>query len=108
MGRRTTVISLIEEKRGILEEMCRRYHVERLEIFGSAAGGEFRPESSDLDFLVAFHPSSDMNIADQYFGLWEDLRKLFNRDVDLVIERAMKNPYFIKAVNNTRKIVYAA
>lgn len=102
------MIPLIEEKRRMLEEVCRRYHVERLEIFGSAAGGEFRPDASDLDFLVAFSRSSDMNLADQYFGLWEDLRGLFGRDVDLIIERAMKNPYFIKAVNNSRKIVYAA
>lgn len=102
------MISLIEEKRGMLEEVCRRYHVERLEVFGSAAVGEFRPDASDLDFLVAFRRSSDMNLADQYFGLWEDLRNLFGRDVDLIIERSMKNPYFIKAVNNTRRIVYAA
>jgi len=102
------VISLIEEKRGMLEAACLRYHVERLEIFGSAADGAFRPDSSDLDFVVAFLCSSDMNLADQYFGLWEELREMFGRDVDLVIERSMKNPYFIKAVNATRRIVYAA
>jgi len=102
------VISLIEEKRKMLEELCRTYHVERLDIFGSAATGKFRPDASDIDFIVSFNRSSDMNLADQYFGLWEDLRDMFGRDVDLVIERAMKNPYFIKAVNDTRRIVYAA
>lgn len=102
------MIPLIEEKRATLEELCRRYHVERLDIFGSAASGEFQPDTSDLDFLVVFHPSSDMNLSDQYFGLWDDLRNLFNRDVDLVIERSMKNPYFIKTVNGTRRIIYAA
>lgn len=102
------MISLIEEKRGILEEVCQRYHVERLEIFGSAATGEFQPDASDLDFVVAFLFSSDMTLLDQYFGLWEALRDMFGHDVDLVIERSMKNPYFIKAVNNTRRMVYAA
>ena len=102
------MISLIEEKRKMLEESCRKYHVERLDVFGSAATGEFRPDTSDLDFIVSFNRSSDMNLADQYFGLLEDLRDVFGRDIDLVIERAMKNPYFIKAVNNSRRIVYAA
>lgn len=102
------MISLIEEKREALQELCPRYHVARLEIFGSAAVNSSVPEESDLDFLVAFNRSKEMNLADQFFGLWEDLQDLFDRDVDLIVERSMKNPYFIKAVNDTRKLVYAA
>lgn len=80
----------------------------RLEVFGSAADGTFNEESSDLDFLVEFAPLSPAEHYDSYFGLWEDLKKLFARKIDLVEAGAMRNPYFIDSVNESRKAVYAA
>jgi hypothetical protein len=90
-----------------LRELCRRFGVAQLELFGSATTAAFDPERSDLDFLVDF----DANAADlfkRYFGLKESLEALFGRDVDLVMTGAMANPYFIEAVNKTRQLVYAA
>jgi hypothetical protein len=49
-----------------------------------------------------------MNAADRYFGLLEALRSLFQRKVDLVMARAMHNPYFIREVNKSRTMLYAA
>jgi hypothetical protein len=99
---------LIESHRSKLEQLCKRYHVKRLELFGSAATGDFKPETSDLDFLVEFHATKEMNAADRYFGLLEALRSLFQRKVDLVMARAMHNPYFIREVNKSRTMLYAA
>jgi predicted nucleotidyltransferase len=90
-----------------LRELCRRFGVARLELFGSATTDAFDPERSDLDFLVDF----DANPADlfkRYFGLKETLEALYGREVDLVMMGAMANPYFIEAVNKTRQLVYAA
>jgi len=102
------MISLIEEKRDALETLCKKYHVARLDVLGSAADGAFSTASSDLDFLVEFQRVDVMNAADQYFGLLFDLEALFNRHIDLVCATAMTNPYFIKAVNTTRELLYAA
>ena len=103
------MIPAIEEKRDQLFELCRRHDVKQLELFGSAAVEErFDPERSDLDFLVEFQRSDALDPADQYFGLLDDLRRLFARDVDLVTARSLRNPYFIDAVNATRKVLYAA
>jgi len=103
------MVRVIQEKGAELAGLCARYGVRRLEVFGSAATGEgFDPQASDLDFLVEFQRTDAMNVADQYFGLWEDLMALFGRDVDLVMGRAMRNPHFIEAVNRTRSLVYAA
>lgn len=99
---------LIDTQRQQLEELCRRFHVKRLDLFGSAAAGAFRSETSDLDFLVEFEPADEMNTADQYFGLLEGLKALFKREIDLVSVRAMRNPYFIQEVNRTRALLYAA
>ncbi len=102
------MIELIEERIEELEALCRRHHVRRLEVFGSAAEGTFRPDASDLDFLVEFTPLPPDQHYDAFFGLWEDLRSLFGRKVDLVEADAMRNPYFIRAVNDSRRAVYAA
>lgn len=99
---------IVLEKKNVVTELCRRFGVARLEIFGSAAGGQFEDSSSDLDFLVEFSNSPETSRADQYFGLLFALEELFGRPIDLVCARAMRNPYFIKAVNRTRMPLYAA
>jgi hypothetical protein len=102
------MMGIVEERLDDLGQLCRKFRVKRLDLFGSAATHEFDPVESDLDFLVEFQPDEDMNPADQYFGLLEELERLFGRGVDLVMVRAMRNPYFIEAVNKTRRTVYAA
>lgn len=99
---------LIEEKRQELEKVCRRHRVQRIELFGSAAGAGFDPASSDLDFLVTFQELGFNQHADAYFGLLEDLQALFQRPVDLVVASAIQNPYFRQAVDSTRTLIYAA
>jgi hypothetical protein len=103
------MIAAVEQKRDQLAELCRAYHVRRLDVFGSAAAGDrFDDRASDLDFLVEFRRTGEMNPADQYFGLLEALEELFGRDVDLVTARSLRNPYFIRSVNATREAVYAS
>lgn len=99
---------LIEDKREELNQLCKRFNVQRLELFGSAANGRFDRETSDLDFLVEFLELQPGEHFDTYFGLLEALQDLFQRSVDLVMTRAIKNRYFLRAVNRTRKVLYAA
>jgi uncharacterized protein len=91
-----------------LENLCRRFGVRRLELFGSAAVGNYRPGESDLDFLVEFEEFSPGTYADTYFGLLEALEELFGARVDLVVGSAIKNPYFRKSVDDTKALLYAA
>lgn len=102
------MIELVKQHRGTLEALCRKYSVARLELFGSAAEGTFDPENSDLDFLVQFLPLEQGRYADAYFGLLFDLEDLLGRPVDLVMPEAIRNPYFLKAVNRHREVLYAA
>ena len=64
--------------------------------------------SSDLDFLVEFQPLSPAQHADNYFGLQEDLERLFGVSVELVEPGPIQNPYFRQAVEQTQVLVYAA
>ncbi len=100
--------AVIETRRSELAELCRRFHVRRLEVFGSATTGRFDPATSDLDFLVEFEPMGPERYADAYFGLLEGLEGLFARRIDLVSARAIRNPYFAAGVNATRQTIYAA
>ena len=91
-----------------MADLCRRLNVARLDIFGSATGDRFDADASDLDFLVEFRRSGEMTLADQYFGLLSGLEGLFERRVDLVTRRSLRNLYFIRSVEATRQLLYAA
>jgi hypothetical protein len=98
---------VLENHRVELAELCRRFGVRRLDVFGSASTGAFDPARSDLDFLVEFD-ADPAHLFDRYFALKESLEALYGRRVDLVTAGSLRNPYFIEAVNNTRQPMYAA
>ncbi len=102
------MVAIIDAQRNELEALCRKHRVRRLEVFGSAADGTFDPARSDIDFLVEFEPLDPPRLADAYFGLLVDLERTFNRDIDLVTLKAIRNPFLLRNINETRRPVYAA
>ena len=99
---------IIEQNKDKLIELCRRYHVCELDVFGSAATSEFDEQASDIDLLVEFDSSVRANRFDNFFALLEELKKLFGRPVDLVEPGGLRNPYFIDSVEKTRRRIYAS
>jgi len=91
-----------------LENLCRRFGVRRLELFGSAAAGKCQPCMGDFDFFAEFEELSARTYADTHFGLLEAIEKLFGDPVDLVVASAIKNPCFRKSVDTTKALLYAA
>lgn len=91
-----------------LEQICRRYPVRRLELFGSAVSDRYREGKSDLDFLVEFESVPIGAYADAYFGMLEALEDLFGSPVDLVVDSAITNPYFRASVDSSKALLYAA
>lgn len=98
--------SVTEPFESALRELCRRFRVERLYVFGSAADGRFEASRSDLDFLVTLEAQTPGEYAANYLDLAQAMEKLFQRRVDLVTERSIRNPYFREAVNATRQLLY--
>jgi hypothetical protein len=98
---------LLEEKIVDIAALCRRYHVRRLAVIGSAARGQdFDAAGSDADFLVEFEPANDLSALEQFFGLRADLSGLLERPVDLIESSAVRNPYLLASFNRAREIVY--
>ncbi len=99
----------IADKKEELAQICRRYGVARLEVFGSAArGADFEPETSDTDFLVEFDSLKAPATLDHYFDFREALRNALGRSVDLIETGAIHNPYLRAAINQSRELIYAS
>ena len=98
----------VQEKLPQIVALCRRYHVRRLDLFGSATGDRFDPGRSDVDFVLEYLPEAKPLYPDAYFGLKEDLEALLGRHVDLVMINAVRNPYFREELEETRVQLYAA
>ena len=103
-----TVVPIVQNNLKQVVRLCRQHHVRRMELFGSAAEDRFNLAKSDLDFLVEFEPATPVEHATRYFALLAALQDLFQRNIDLVEARAVRNPYFLSGIQTSRTLVYAA
>ncbi len=107
-GGATQMIPAIEDRGEELRRLCVRYKVQRLDLFGSATTRKNSSKVNDLDLVVEFQPAAFDAYSESYFGLLEALEQLFESPVDLVVGSAIKNPYFLQSVEETRVPVYEA
>jgi predicted nucleotidyltransferase/uncharacterized protein with HEPN domain len=100
---------LITEHLEEVRALCEKYRVTRLTLFGSAVKGTFDEGTSDLDFVVEFewHPDP-LERGRRWTDLWEDLKDLFGRDIDLIVASTIRNPYIAAAITRDHVELYAA
>lgn len=97
---------LIKDNMQVLFALCKKYKVKKLYAFGSILTKNFN-DDSDVDILVDFeHDVTYHTYADNFFGLYHALKKLFGREVDLVDEGEIKNKYFKEEVEETKYLIY--
>ncbi len=100
--------AIITKKLPELLALCKKYHVATMYLFGSAASDTFT-KNSDIDLLVSFKKNVPLEeYADNFFDLAYALEDLFGRNVDLITENSLSNPYFIESVEQTKQLLYAA
>jgi len=97
---------ILTDKLNLLTEICKTYHVDKIYAFGSVCTDRFN-DNSDIDFLVYFEPMDYGDYADNYFQLCDKLESLFKRKVDVVTDKSLSNPYFIKTLERTKTVLYA-
>ena len=102
------MIPLLEENAARIRALCEQYRVQRLEVFGSAAAGDFQPGKSDVDFLVELEPRDPVAYGRAYFDLLFALQDLLAVSVDLVEIKVQRNPYLLKSINESRQLLYEA
>lgn len=97
--------SIIENNFPAIKKLCKKYNVSKLYVFGSTCTPQF-DNKSDIDFIVSFYNVQLLDMADTYFDLKIELEDLFNRQIDLVIEKSIKNPYLKKNIEKTKTLLY--
>ncbi|MEQ1747047.1 MAG: nucleotidyltransferase domain-containing protein [Saprospiraceae bacterium] len=103
----TTGQKFFEQHKAQLFELCRRYPVVRLYVFGSILTDAFDPEKSDVDVQVFFEPNKDpIKNGQLKWEFWDELEEIMGRKVDMLTEQPLRNPFFKKQVESTRRLVY--
>jgi len=98
---------VITDRIKFLRELCERYDVKEMYLFGSACSDRFT-KNSDIDILISFKDIPIEKYTDNYFELHYELEELFNRKIDLITENSLSNPFFIESIEGTKQLLYAA
>jgi uncharacterized protein len=99
---------IIEKRKEDLKNICKALNIKRLYAFGSVVTDRFN-ENSDIDFLISFADNLSVEeYTNNYFSLHYKLRELFQREIDIVTERTLSNPYFIESIDETKQLLYEA
>lgn len=98
-------MSIIDIKIDKIRALCAKHSVSTLFAFGSVFTDDFN-ESSDIDLLVDFSEVSLTDYAENYFDLKSSLEKLLKRKVDLLEDKAIKNPYLRQSIDASKQLIY--
>jgi uncharacterized protein len=97
---------ILEKRKEDLKSICKILQIKRLYAFGSVVSDNFN-ENSDIDFLISFADNLTVEeYTNNYFSLHYKLKELFGREIDIVTERTLSNPYFIEHINKTKELIY--
>lgn len=88
-----------------IKSLCKKHKVRAMYVFGSVLTEKFS-KSSDIDLLVDFLPMNALEYTENYYDLKFSLQDIFNRKIDLLEQKALKNPYFIQNINENKKLIY--
>jgi len=98
-------MNLIQNYKKEIINLCKIHKVKSLYAFGSVLTEKFNTES-DVDLIVDFQKIDVLDYGDNYYNLKFSLEDIFNRNVDLLEEKAIQNPYFLKTLNQNKRLIY--
>lgn len=102
------MVSIIKDNLQELKSICKRHHVEKMFLFGSATDAVDFSSKTDIDLLYKFSKSEipEMDYADNFFSLLFTLQSLLKRNIDLVPEEKLNNPFFIDSIDKQKILIY--
>ncbi|MCX6239988.1 MAG: nucleotidyltransferase domain-containing protein [Bacteroidia bacterium] len=98
-------MNLVEKNIEGVRDLCKKHKVAKLFVVGSVITDRFK-KNSDIDFIVDFQGVELYDYADNYFDLKFSLEKLFNRDIDLLEDKAINNPYLRQSLEFSKHLIY--
>lgn len=97
---------LINKHKKELNRICSNHQVDELYVFGSILTDNFT-KKSDIDFIVSISSKDPIEYAENYFDLKFELEKIFNRKIDLLEQKSIRNKVFENLINQNKILVYA-
>ena len=97
--------TVLEENKNVIIQLCEKHHVKKLYAFGSVLTDQFRKDS-DVDMIVDFEKVDLKSYADNYYDLKFSLEDLLKRQIDLLEEQAILNPYFRNNIEKQKQLIY--
>ena len=98
-------MSIIDQNMDKIRKLCKQHYVSQLSVFGSILTDKFT-KNSDIDLLVDFSNIDLQNYADNYFSLKKALEETFRRQVDLLEDKAIRNPYLRQSIEASKRLLY--
>ena len=98
-------MNIVEKNIEGIIDLCKRHKVRQMFIFGSVLTKRFK-KNSDIDFIVDFQGVDLYDYADNYFDLKNSLEHLFQREVDLLEDKAIKNPFLRQSIDSSKRLIY--
>ena len=98
-------MNVVERNIEKIRALCLKHNVGKLFAFGSVLTNRFKNDS-DIDFIVDFTGVDLFDYADNYFDLKYSLEKLFERNVDLLEDKAINNPYLRQSIDSSKQLIY--
>ena len=99
------MLPIIKNNMNSIHHILRNHNVKRASVFGSVCTDKFT-DNSDVDMIIAFNKRYFDNYVDNYLSLESELSKLLHRNIDIVTEETIQNPYFIQSINQTKTPIY--
>lgn len=98
-------MNIVDQNIEGIKSLCKKHNVRKLFAFGSVLTGEFT-NTSDIDLIVDFQDVDLYYYADNYFDLKDSLEGLLKREVDLLEDKAINNPFLRQSIESSKQLVY--
>ena len=98
-------MNIVESNIKVINDLCKRHNVRQMYVFGSVLTNRFM-KHSDIDFIVDFYSVDLYDYADNYFDFKDSLEHLLKREVDLLEDKAIKNPFLRQSIDSSKKLIY--
>ena len=98
-------MSIVDRNKKQIIALCDKYNVAKLYVFGSVLTAKFKKES-DIDFIVDFKEIDLLDYADNYFDFKNSLEQIFKRQIDLLEDKAIKNPFLRQSIDSSKQQIY--
>jgi predicted nucleotidyltransferase len=98
-------VTILDKHINDINKLCVAHKVKQLYAFGSVLTEKFS-NNSDIDLIVDFEPIDIVQYADNYYDFKFSLENVLQKPIDLLEEKAIKNPYFREVVDKQRQLIY--